>query len=201
MFDAKLRPYFDPPLNAVGRQMAAVGISANMVTIAGLLAGLGGAVAVYWQYYWVALGLIIFSRVLDGLDGAVARATRKTALGGYLDIVADFIFYVSIPLAFGFADPQKLVYALALVAAFTITGVSFLAYAVTAAEQGMSADAHGDKSFYYTTGIAEGGETFALFILMCLLPRHFDILASVFTGLCIVTVIQRTILARAMFRS
>lgn len=201
MFDAKLRPYINPPLNAIGRQLATVGISANMVTIAGLLVGLGGAVAVYRQSYWVALGLIVAGRVFDGLDGAVARATRKTALGGYLDIVADFIFYVSIPLAFGFADPQKLAYALALVAAFTITGISFLAYAVTAAEQGVSTDGHGDKSFFYSTGIAEGSETFALFILMCLLPQYFDILASIFAGLCIITVIQRTILARKMFRN
>ncbi len=200
MLDAKLRPYIDPPLNAVGRKLAGFGISANMVTVAGLLVGLGGAFAVYVQNYWWALLLIILSRVLDGLDGAVARATKKTAFGGYLDIVADFIFYVSIPLAFGYADPHNMPFALALIAAFTITGISFLAYAVTAAEQGAATEAHGEKSFFYSTGVAEGTETILFFILMCSLPQYFDVLASLFTGLCIITVLQRTLLARKMFR-
>ena len=200
MLDSKLRPLIDPPLNAVGRKLAGIGISANAITLVGLAIGLGGAAAIYVTEYWLALALILASRLLDGLDGAVARATRKTAFGGYLDIVCDFIFYVSVPLAFGLADPQDLPYALVLVGAFTITGISFLAYAVTAAETGVSTTAHGEKSFFYSTGIAEGTETIIIFLLMCLLPGEFAILASLFAGLCVLTVIQRSLLARMTFR-
>ncbi|WP_109355292.1 CDP-alcohol phosphatidyltransferase family protein [Sphingorhabdus sp. EL138] len=200
MFDAKIRPLIDPPLNAAGRGLARVGFTANGVTLLGLGFGLGAAYAITIQHFGWALALIAISRILDGLDGAVARATEKTAFGGYLDIVCDFIFYVSIPLAFGITDPSNLLPALALVAAFTITGVSFLAFAVTAAEQGAETSAHGEKSFFYSTGLAEGGETIAFFLIMCLLPMHFVGLAYVFAGLCVVTVLQRTVLAWLSFR-
>ncbi|QTD55205.1 CDP-alcohol phosphatidyltransferase family protein [Parasphingorhabdus cellanae] len=200
MFDAKIRPLIDPPLNAVGRGLAKIGLTANMVTLLGLGFGLGAAYAVTVQHYDWALALVVVSRILDGLDGAVARATQKTAFGGYLDIVCDFIFYVSIPLAFGIADPVNLLPAVTLVAAFTITGISFLAFAVTAAEQGAETSAHGEKSFFYSTGLAEGGETIAFFLIMCLFPMHFATLAYVFAGLCVVTVLQRSVLARTSFR-
>lgn len=201
MFDAKIRPLIDPPLNAMGRGLARIGLTANIITLLGLGFGLGGAYAVSHGHFGWALALVVISRILDGLDGAVARATQKTAFGGYLDIVCDFIFYVSIPLAFGIADPANLLPALGLVAAFTITGISFLAFAVTAAEQGAETSAHGEKSFFYSTGLAEGGETIAFFLIMCLFPAHFETLAYIFAGLCVVTVLQRTVLAWQSFKT
>ncbi len=201
MFDAKIRPFIDPPLNAIGRGLARIGFTANIITLLGLGFGLGGAYAVSQGHFGWALALVLISRILDGLDGAVARATQKTAFGGYLDIVCDFIFYVSIPLAFGIADPVNLLPALGLVAAFTITGISFLAFAVTAAEQGAETSAHGEKSFFYSTGLAEGGETIAFFLIMCLFPVHFATLAYIFAGLCVVTVLQRTVLAWQSFKT
>ena len=200
MLDAKLRPLIDPPLNAAGRALARAGFSANVVTLLGMAVGLGGAGAIYAEYYGLAFGLVLAGRILDGLDGAVARATRKTAFGGYLDIVCDFVFYVSVPLAFGLADPRLLPAALVLVSAFTITGISFLAFAVTAAEQGAETDAHGEKSFFYSTGIAEGTETITVFLLMCIFPGWFVQIALIYAAMCIITVIQRSILARQTFR-
>ena len=177
MLDAKLRPLIDPPLNSVGRVLARIGVSANMLTFSGLALGLGGAVAIAQGQLWLGLALIIANRLLDGLDGAVARATQPTALGGYFDIVADFAFYVSVPLGFGILASANTLPALVLVASFVLTGVSFLAFAVVAAERGEETQAHGKKSFFYSTGLAEGGETIAVFIAMCLLPAHFAIIA------------------------
>jgi phosphatidylglycerophosphate synthase len=148
MLDAKLRPLIDPPLNAVGRILARAGISANMLTFTGLALGLAGAVAIAFGNIWAGLALIIANRVLDGLDGAVARASSPTALGGYFDIVADFAFYVSIPLGFGLLVSGNTLPALVLVASFVLTGVSFLAFAVVAADRGEETEAHGQKSFF-----------------------------------------------------
>ena len=147
MLDAKLRPLIDPPLNSAGKGLAKAGFSANAVTMIGLISGLAGAFAIYSGIFWLALLLIISNRILDGLDGAIARVTGKTAFGGYLDIVCDFIFYISVPLSFGFADPQNMPYALALVSAFTLTGVSFLAYATIATQHGLATDAHRREKF------------------------------------------------------
>ncbi|UYH54965.1 CDP-alcohol phosphatidyltransferase family protein [Qipengyuania sp. SS22] len=200
MFDAKLRPLIDPPLNRIGRALAARGVTANMLTFAGLALGLAGAGAIALGQLAIGLALIIANRLLDGLDGAVARANRPTALGGYFDIVADFAFYVSVPMAFGFLDPANTQAALVLVAAFVLTGVSFLAFAVVAAERGEETRAHGRKSFFYSTGLAEGAETIAVFIVFALLPAWFVPIAYGYAGLCVLTVFQRSALAMMQFR-
>ena len=199
MLDAKLRPLIDPPLNRAGRLLARAGISANMLTLTGLAVGLCGAVAIALGEVWIGLALILANRLLDGLDGAVARATEPTALGGYFDIVADFAFYVSIPLGFGVMASANTLPALVLVASFVLTGVSFLAFAVIAAERGETTQAHGSKSFFYSTGLAEGAETIAVFAAMCVFPAWFGVFAYAYAGLCVLTVFQRSAMAIARF--
>ncbi|WP_298301198.1 CDP-alcohol phosphatidyltransferase family protein [uncultured Erythrobacter sp.] len=200
MLDVKLRPLIDPPLSAVGRALAGAGISANMLTFTGLALGLGGAAAIALGHIWLGLALIVANRVLDGLDGAVARASEPTLLGGYFDIVADFAFYVSVPLGFGILASENTLPALVLVASFVLTGVSFLAFAVVAAERGEETEAHGKKSFFYSTGLAEGTETIAVFIAMCLFPAYFAMIAYIYAGLCVLTVFQRSAMAISTFR-
>jgi phosphatidylglycerophosphate synthase len=199
MFDAKLRPLIDPPLNRLGSALARRGVTANAITFLGLALGLAGAAAISGGYFGAGLGLILANRLLDGLDGAVARANGPTALGGYFDIVADFAFYVSVPLGFGLVDPANTQAALVLVASFVLTGVSFLAYAVIAAERGARTDAHGRKSFFYSTGLAEGSETIAVFIAFALFPAWFVPLAYAYAALCVLTVLQRSALAIVQF--
>lgn len=200
MLDARLRPLIDPPLNAAGRALARWGITANGLTFAGLALGLGGAVAIAWGHIGWGLALIVANRLCDGLDGAVARVRGPSDLGGYFDIVADFAFYVAIPTAFGIMAPANTLPALVLVASFVLTGVSFLAFAVIAAKRGAETTAYGRKSFFYSTGLAEGTETIAVFIAMCLVPAWFPLLAYGYAGLCAATVVQRSAMAVSDFR-
>ncbi|MBU2587688.1 MAG: CDP-alcohol phosphatidyltransferase family protein [Alphaproteobacteria bacterium] len=200
MLDAKLRPLIDPPLNWAGRVLAGVGVTANGLTFTGLVLGLGGAVAIALGHIGWGLALIIANRLADGLDGAVARVRGPSDLGGYFDIVADFAFYVSIPLGFGALAAENTLPALVLVASFVLTGVSFLAFAVIAAKRGEETTAHGRKSFFYSTGLAEGTETIALFIAMCLFPAWFAWLAYGYGALCVLTVFQRSFMAVSVFR-
>lgn len=200
MFDARLRPLIDPPLNAIGRRLAAWGIGANMVTLTGMALGVAAGAALAQDALLIGLALIVTNRLLDGLDGAVARANGLTDFGGYLDIVADFVFYVSVPLGFALAEPDNALPAAVLLASFALTGISFLAYATLAAKRGAETQAHGRKSFFYNSGIAEGTETIALFIAMCLWPGWFAVLAYGYAVLCLLTVVQRSLVARATFR-
>lgn len=200
MFDARLRPLIDPPLNAIGRRLAAWGIGANMVTLTGMTLGVAAGAALAQDALLIGLALIVANRLLDGLDGAVARANGLTDFGGYLDIVADFVFYVSVPLGFALAEPDNALPAAVLLASFTLTGISFLAYATLAAKRGAETQAHGRKSFFYNSGLAEGTETIALFIAMCLWPGWFAVLAYGYAVLCLLTVVQRSLVARATFR-
>ncbi|HEV7234489.1 MAG TPA: CDP-alcohol phosphatidyltransferase family protein [Sphingorhabdus sp.] len=200
MFDTALRRLIDPPLNSAARRLATSGISANMLTLLGAGAGVGAAIAISQQFFAAGLALILLNRILDGFDGAVARINGPTGLGGYLDTLADFFFYVSVPVAFGLAHDANLMPALILVATFTITAVSFLGYAAIAARQGETDGAHGPKAFIYSTGLMEGGETIAFFILFCLCPDRFPELAFLFAALCVLTVTQRMVLAAKSFR-
>jgi len=200
MFDAKIRPLIDPPLNAIGRALAAAGVSANALTFTGLAIGLGGAAAIAFGHIGWGLALIVANRLLDGLDGAVARVRGPSDLGGYFDIVADFAFYVSVPVGFGILSAANTLPALVLVASFVLTGVSFLAFAVIAGKRGATTQAHGRKSFFYSTGLAEGTETIAVFIAMCLWPAWFAPLAYGYAALCVLTLFQRSAVAVAAFR-
>lgn len=200
MLDARLRPVIDPPLNRAGAALARAGVTANGLTFAGLALGLAGAGAIAFGHVGWGLALIIANRIADGLDGAVARARGPSDLGGYFDIVADFAFYVSIPLAFGILSPGNTLPALVLVASFVLTGVSFLAFAVIAAKRGEETIAHGRKSFFYSTGLAEGAETIAVFIAMCVWPAWFGVIAYAYAGLCVATVFQRSAMAASVFR-
>ena len=200
MLDARLRPLIDPPLNRMGRMLAGLGVTANALTFTGLALGLAGAGAIAFGQIGLGLALIIANRLLDGLDGAVARARGPSDFGGYCDIVADFAFYVAVPVGFGVFAPANQLPALVLVASFVLTGVSFLAFAVIAAKRGATTEVHGRKSFFYSTGLAEGTETIAVFIAMCLWPAAFPVIAYAYAGLCALTVIQRSAMAAAMFR-
>jgi len=200
MFDAKLRKLIDPPMNAAARWVAGSGVSANALTIFGALVGLAAAIAISQEQFTTGLILILVNRILDGFDGAVARINGPSEYGGYLDTLADFLFYVSVPVAFGWADQANQLPALLLVASFTITAVSFLGFAAIAARKGDEDSADGPKAFIYSTGLMEGGETIAFFILFCLFPTYFPVLALLFAVLCVLTVAQRIVMAAKSLR-
>ncbi|MCC5957131.1 MAG: CDP-alcohol phosphatidyltransferase family protein [Natronohydrobacter sp.] len=201
MLDRHLRPFIDPPLNRLGAGMAQLGLSANQVTLIGLAFALAAAAAIIAQLFWLAIALILASRLADGLDGAVARATQVSDFGGYLDIVCDYVFYAAIPLAFIALDPGAHGVAGAfLLLSFYVNAGSFLGFAVLAEKKQMRSDAHGVKSLYFTGGLLEGTETIGFFILLCLFPGWFVPLALGFGMLCLITAFARVVLAAKVFR-
>jgi phosphatidylglycerophosphate synthase len=201
MLDGIMRRAIDPPLNAMGQVLAARGVSADFLTGLGLVTGLASAAAIVGQAGILAMVLMLTSRLLDGLDGAVARASRHTDLGGFLDIVFDFAFYGAIPLAFALRDPAaNAVPTAVLLFAFYVNGASFLAFAAVAAKRGLDTQVRGLKSIYFTVGIAEGTETILVFALMILWPAGFPILAYAFAALTIMSAITRVTLARRVFQ-
>jgi phosphatidylglycerophosphate synthase len=192
MLDARIRPIIDPPLARLAAAARRAGWTADGVTLAGFAVGMLAIPAIALGAYGLGLLLILLNRLADGLDGAIARLTRKTDRGGFLDIALDFIFYSSVPFAFALADPA----ANALPAAFLIfsfvgTGCSFLAYAIIAEKRGLGTDIQGQKSIYYLGGLTEGTETIGLFVLACLLPAWFSALAWAFGTLCWITTATR----------
>ncbi len=199
MLDGSVRPLIDPPLNAAGMLLARLGVGANAITLVGFLLGGCACAAIAQSQFPVALALMAANRVLDGLDGAVARRRGPTDLGGYLDIVCDMIFYSGVPFAFLLRDPADAAPAAFLMLSFMGTGASFLAYAAIAAKRGENTRAQGVKSMYYSFGLMEGTETIAFFAAFCLWPGYFAPLAWVFGCLCWLTVAGRMALAWNQF--
>lgn len=201
MFDATIQRFIARPLDSAGRRLARSGITANAITLLGAALTVPLIFALATGSYATALVLLALNRLLDGLDGAVARATHRSALGGYLDIVADYLFYAGVPLGFALAAPSNNgVAAAALLAGFLLTCSSFLAYAALAAQAGIEAEPERQKSFLYSRGLMEGTETIAFFVAMMLWPSRFALFAWIFVALCIVTALQRSVIAARRFR-
>ncbi len=201
MFDSALRRVIDPPLNAAGRRLAAAGVSANAVTVIGFGIGLGAIPALALQRYDIALVLILLNRLSDGLDGAVARTAGPSDLGGYLDIVLDFIFYSAVVFGVALGRPDEAVFAAFLIFSFIGTGASFLAYAIIAAKRGVTTEARGRKSIFYLGGLTEGAETIGCFVAICLFPAWFPWIAAIFGAMCWLTTASRIAQAVGSFKS
>jgi len=195
MLDRHLRPLVDPPLQAIGDRLA-TRVSADTVTFCGFGLGCLAIVAVMAGQFTLGAVLLALNRMADGLDGAVARRNGVTDLGGYLDIVLDFIVYSGVVFAFAVADPARN----ALPAAFLIfsfmgTGASFLAFAVMAAKHRLESPEQGRKSLYYLGGLAEGTETILFLAAVLLWPAGFPLLAWVFGAVCWLTTLGRVLIA------
>ena len=94
-----------PPLLRMARYTVRVGVTADHVTLLGFAIGMLALPALATGHFTAALLAIGLNRILDGLDGAVARLTQATERGAYLDVVLDFIFYSAVIFGFALADP------------------------------------------------------------------------------------------------
>ncbi len=201
MFDRALNHALQRPLSRVATRLKALGWRANQVTWVGFVLGLTAIALIALGHSQWALLSMALNRLADGLDGALARLTQPTDRGAFLDIALDFLFYAAIPLAFVLADPvhNGLPGAL-LIYSFIGTGGTFLAFAVLAAKRGNTSTAYPDKGFYYLGGLTESTETMAVFVLMCLWPQWFGVLAYGFAGLCAITTMMRLAAGIELFR-
>ncbi len=199
MFDAQLRPLIDRLLDPIGRGLVRLGVTANQVTVIGAAFGLIAAGCVAAGLFHTALLFVIANRVIDGMDGAVARASRSSDFGGYLDIVSDFIFYSAIPMAFAVAQPKTALAAAFLIFSFIGTATSFLGFAILAEKYHFTTQIRGKKAFYYLGGLTEGTETILLFLAMLVWPDYFSVMAIIFGILCWVTTGTRIYAAYRQF--
>jgi phosphatidylglycerophosphate synthase len=192
MLDRAAIALLKPGLQRLAGVLVRAGIGADSVTLFGFALGLTAALAIALGVPLTGMALMLASRLMDGLDGAVARLTLPTDRGAFLDITLDFLFYASIPLAFAFADPAANALAAAvLLAAFIGTGSSFLAFAVLAERRGLHSEDYPQKGIYYLGGLTEATETLTCFVLMCLWPQHFALWAYGFALLCALTLVMR----------
>ncbi|MGH6893796.1 MAG: CDP-alcohol phosphatidyltransferase family protein [Dongiaceae bacterium] len=191
MLDRAARRLIDPMLDGLAAVAQRRRLTADQITIAGFAFGVAAIAAIALQSYALGLLLLLINRVADGVDGALARRSGATDLGGFLDIVLDFIVYSGAAFAFALARPDHALAAAFLIFSFMGTGSSFLAFAIFAAKRNLNGEAAANKSFYYLGGITEGTETILLFVFILLFPQLFPIAAYGYGALCWLTTIGR----------
>ena len=174
MIDAKLLPLQRRLLRPMALGLVTFGVRADQVTITGFLLGIVALPLLASEQYIWALVFILLNRLLDGIDGEVARLTITTDRGAFLDIALDFVFYALIPLGFALANvTENALAAAVLLAAFVGTGSSFLAFSLMAEKRKLHAQKFPSKGLYYLGGLTEGAETIAVFVAFCLWPNLF----------------------------
>ena len=199
MLDAPARRLLGPSLERVGSRIADLGVHPLVLTGLGWLAGVGACVAVAGHAWMAGLVLWLTNRVLDGLDGPVARRRGVSDIGGFLDIVADFSIYGGFVLAVAVAVPGARLACVALLVTYYISGTAFLALSSLVERRG---GGRGDeRSLRFVGGLAEGTETILVYVLFCLLPCHAAVIAWVFTAVVAITAVQRVFIGVRVLRA
>ena len=106
MLDITLRPFkdktFDPLCSVIPQS-----ITPGHLTLMAFLSGLASCTAIAWGSPSSAVILWLLNRVLDCLDGAIARQRNiSTDLGGFQDLLCDFIIYSPIPISCALGEWQ-----------------------------------------------------------------------------------------------
>jgi CDP-diacylglycerol--glycerol-3-phosphate 3-phosphatidyltransferase len=127
-----LKPAFQSHLRPLVRVLAAAGVTANQITVLALVLScvVGLLVAVYPHERWPLLlvPLVLFKRIaLNAIDGMLAREHgMKSALGGFLnelaDVISDAAIYLPFALLPGVA-PALVVIFVVLAVTSEMTGV------------------------------------------------------------------------------
>ena len=203
MLDAVLNRSIAPFLYPVTAVLARSGIKPVHITLSGAIFGIVCMGCLVFGFYPAALILLAFNRLCDGFDGALARYNDKhgrkngtSAIGAYLDIVCDMLFYAGFVLSFaiGIGTVKAGFAAAFLLFSFMATATSFLTHAVIAAKYGIKTSSQQTgKGIYYSRGLIEGSETILCFTIMLLYPAGFMPIAMIFGTLCLITATIRIV--------
>lgn len=193
MLDHALRVYKDALLRPLAGHLGRV--SPNSITVLAMGVGLASAGAAAAQWYWLALALWLLNRLLDGLDGAVARAhANHSDFGGYLDIVLDFIVYAAIPIGLYWGNPGGVNAAslILLLSTFYVNAASWIYLSAILEKRAAGASARGElTSVTMPAGLVGGTETILFYSMFLLWPGLLPWLFVTMAGLVAIGIGQR----------
>lgn len=198
MLDHTMRNYKDRLL----RPVAVVLGNANpsVITLLALALGLIAAWLGAQQMYGWGLAFWLANRLFDGLDGMVARAyQRQSDLGGYLDIVADFVVYAAVPVGLFLSQPTVgLATGLTfLLASFYVNGASWMYLSAILEKRSAGAASRGEATTVTMPSSLVGGtETIMFYCAFFLWPGTLNWLFLIMATLVTLGILQRLWWAR-----
>lgn len=195
MFDERMRLVKDTVFNPVAEMVRVV--PPWLFSVLGLIAGVGAALAAWQQSYLLAVLFWWLNRILDGLDGAVARVSdSQTDFGGYLDIIIDYIVYAAVPIGLAFGRMETAVtYALLfLLSTFYVNGASWM-YLAAILEKRSHQSKTRLTSVVMPAGLVGGTETILFYSAFLIFPNVLVWTYSLMGLLVVITIVQRLVWA------
>jgi phosphatidylglycerophosphate synthase len=177
-------------------------LSAAAVSFVSLACCVGAGVAAWRGAVVLSVILWLAGRVLDGLDGAIARSNGAASdFGGYVDLLFDTVGYAAVPLGIAFSVGQLGTWQIiaVLLGSFYVNSVSWLMLSALLEKRGERASGE-QTSVTMPTGLIEGTETIVLFTIALALPQHADITFAVMAAGVAIGVTQRAVAARRLLR-
>jgi len=197
MFHSILRKWLSYVTQPTAKGLAAVGITANMLTITGLLFGITAGVCIALGRLKLAGALILVGGSFDLMDGAVARLSKITnPFGALLDSVVDRysegVVFVGLAIYFTRFSPgiEKMITGLALTCLGLIS--AFLVSYVRARAEGLKVEC--------TVGLMQRPERIVLLSLGVLFRNMFVSVNLLVIALWILVILSHiTVLQRVAF--
>lgn len=197
MFDDFFRQLKDQIITPLARRLSKV--SPTTITLITLVVGALGIVLLIQKIYWLALICWIANRILDGLDGTMARVNKQQSdLGGYIDILADFVIYAGVPIALVVGRPSEFGYlSLAfLLATFYVNAASWMYLAAILEKRNHGASTTGElTTVTMPAGLIAGTETIVFYSIFIIWPQYLAALFVIMGVLVVITIGQRLLWA------
>ncbi len=191
MLDDTLRQVKEVALKPIAVQLRTV--NPNVVSVCGLVVGVASAGLVFAGYIGAGLVLWLLNRLLDGLDGTIARVhDKQTDFGGYFDILLDYVVYALIPVAFAVqhGTSAALVAGLVLLTTFYINASSWMMLSAILEKRAQSA--HNKlTTVAMPRGLIEGTETVLFYIAFYVFPQSIVFLFALMSAGVVITVMGR----------
>lgn len=196
MFDDRFRRWIAPALRPPARALANAGVTANQVTVTGFVLAAVAAWAVAAGRPAAGMAFWLASRLLDAVDGAVAReAGALSGFGGYLDLTLDMAAYSLMAVAFGIVHPEHQLSWLLILMGYVLC-ITTTAVLSSILERRRASIPGNDRSIQFAPGFAEAGETTLVYLALAALPGWAGPIASAWVVVLLMTAVQRTLIAR-----
>ena len=178
MLDTNARKYIQPLLNTIANGCQRVGMSANTLTVLGMLVGVAAAGLVAAGYFISGFVVLWLSGLIDAADGTLAIT---------FDRFVEISMIAALAIRFNDARFELLVLAGIIAIAMSL----FLSIAAAVANTSV-------KSFHYAPGLGERTEAFICFSFMILDHTRLILWTWAFIGVIVFTMLQRVHHARRM---
>ncbi|HEV8178124.1 MAG TPA: CDP-alcohol phosphatidyltransferase family protein, partial [Gemmatimonadales bacterium] len=167
----------------------------NLISLLALLPGLLAAFFAAQGRPAPAFAAWVVNRIMDGLDGSVARAAgTQSDFGGYLDIVLDFVVYAAVPIGVVLWHPSEAAWhaALFLMATFFVNAASWMYLAAILERRKLGAAVTGERTTVtMPPAIVAGTETVIFYSILLLVPAWAPNIFWLMGSLVLLNVVMR----------